>query len=78
MAIEDLSPGSSSESLNEAMKASRRASEVSSLMLTYLGQSVVKRTLLDLSEACRQSLPLLQAVVPKRYSSQPIYRSLDR
>ena len=65
MAIEDLPPGSSTESLNEAMKASHRAVGVSSLMLTYLGQSVVKRTLLDLSETCRQSLPLLQAMVPK-------------
>lgn len=65
MAIDDLPPGSSVESLDEAMQASHRAAEVSSLMLTYLGQSVVERTLLDLSETCRQGLPLLKAAVPK-------------
>lgn len=65
MAIDDLPAGSSAETLNEAMKAARRAAEVSSLMLTYIGQRVDKRAPLDLAEACRQSLPLLQAAVPK-------------
>ena len=40
MAMEDLPPGSNpAENLASAMHAARKASEVSSLMLTYLGQS---------------------------------------
>ena len=34
-------------------------------MLTYLGQAPGKHEPIDLSEVCRQSLPLLQAAVPK-------------
>ena len=51
--------------LNDAMQGARNAVEVSSLMLTYLGQTTGKHTPLDLSEACRQSLPLLQVAIPK-------------
>jgi len=53
------------EDLTEAMKAARRAAEVSGLMLVYLGQKTGKRALMDLSEACGSGLPLLQAVMPK-------------
>ncbi len=52
------------ENLTTAMKASNRAAEMSSLMLTYLGQSFDKREPLDLSDACRRSLTMLQAVKP--------------
>jgi signal transduction histidine kinase len=34
-------------------------------MLTYLGQTPCKHEPIDLSEACRQSLTLLQAAAPK-------------
>ena len=53
------------ESLTEAMKAARKAAEVNSLMLTYLGQTTAKHELLDLSEACLRSLPLMRAAMPK-------------
>jgi PAS domain S-box-containing protein len=53
------------EKLTEAMQAARRAAEVSGLMLTYLGQTRGKREPLDLSETCRQSLPMLQAALPQ-------------
>ncbi|MFH0995042.1 MAG: ATP-binding protein [Pseudomonadota bacterium] len=53
------------EILSEAMQAARRAAKVSGLMLTYLGQTPGKRETVDLSEACRQSLILLQSAVPK-------------
>ena len=53
------------ESLVSAMQAARKAAEVSALMLTYLGQTPGKHEPMDLSEACRQSLPLLQAAAPK-------------
>ena len=62
MAKDDL-PGSaeSLENMTAAMDAVSKAAEVSTLMLTYLGQTVVKREPLDLSETCRRSLPILRA-----------------
>jgi two-component system, cell cycle sensor histidine kinase and response regulator CckA len=50
--------------LNEAMQAARKAAEVSTLMLTYLGQATGKREPLDLSEVCSRSLPMIQAAMP--------------
>lgn len=53
-------------SLNEAMKATRNATHVSKLMLTYRGQMPgILMTPLDLSEVCRQTLPMLQVTAPK-------------
>jgi PAS domain S-box-containing protein len=49
----------------EALKASCAASEISGLMLTYLGQTLGSREPLDLSETCRQGLPMLQSAMPK-------------
>jgi PAS domain S-box-containing protein len=51
--------------LTEALKAAHKAAEVSALLLTYRGQSSGKLKPLNLSEICRQNLPLLQATVPK-------------
>jgi two-component system, cell cycle sensor histidine kinase and response regulator CckA len=66
LAATDLPSGSEVQtSLGEASKAAHRASEVSALMLTYLGQTPGIREPLDLSEVCRRSLPMLQAVIPK-------------
>ena len=53
------------ENLTEAMKAARRASEVSGQMLEYLGQSIGKRELMNLTEVCRTQLPKLMAALPK-------------
>ena len=53
------------ESLTLAMQSARKAAEVSTLMLTYLGQLHGKRELVDLSEVCRRSLSLLRATMPK-------------
>ena len=50
--------------LNAALQGARNAVVVSSLMLTYLGQTTGKHIPLDLSDACRQTLPLLQATIP--------------
>jgi len=50
--------------ITAAMKASSKAAEMSGLMLTYLGQSFDKREPLDLSYACRRSLPMLQTAMP--------------
>jgi PAS domain S-box-containing protein len=66
LAVMDLPPWSDAvESLTEAMKASRRAAEMSGLMLTYLGQTLTKHEILDLSDTCRSNLPLLKALVQK-------------
>lgn len=46
-----------------AMKAANKAAEMSGLMLTYLGQSILKHDPLDLSETCRGNLPALQAIL---------------
>ena len=66
MAMNGLSPGENPvENLVGAMQAARKASDVSRLMLTYLGQTPGKHEYIDLSEACRRSLPLIQAAAPK-------------
>jgi PAS domain S-box-containing protein len=65
MARDDLSCGKSIDhSLSHALLSARKASDVSTLMLTYLGQPVGKPEALDLAEICRQYLPMLQATVP--------------
>ena len=48
--------------LNAAMEATRRAAKVSSLMLTYLGQTRDAPEPIDLSEDCRLNIPLIQAI----------------
>lgn len=50
--------------LTEAMKASTKAGQISSLMLTYLGQTPGKMETLDLSETCRQNMSLIHASIP--------------
>ena len=67
MALNELprAAGRPVEFLTDALRAARRASEVSSLMLIYLGQTHDKQEPLDLSAACRQNLPILLAAMPK-------------
>lgn len=50
----------------EAAQASRRAAELSRLMLTYLGQATVKKAPLDLSEAIQEAIPLIAASLPQK------------
>jgi PAS domain S-box-containing protein len=65
MVIGDLPPGDSrAVKLTTAAQATRKASEVSSLLLAYLGQTPSKLELLDLSELCRKSIPLIMAGKP--------------
>ncbi len=52
------------KNLVAAMRAGRKASELSGLMLTYLGQTLDNQERLDLAEACRQALPALQTALP--------------
>ena len=53
------------EILAGAMLSARKGAEVSSLMLTYLGQTAGAFEALDLSETCLRSLVLLRAIIPK-------------
>jgi two-component system cell cycle sensor histidine kinase/response regulator CckA len=65
LAINDLSKHEDPvECLTGAMESARRAAEVSTLMLTYLGHAHGEREALDLTEICRLSLPLLRVVLP--------------
>ena len=53
------------ESLTDAMLSARKAAKVSTLMLTYLGQTNAKHEPLYLCEVCQQQLPKLRADMPK-------------
>ena len=53
------------ESLTEAMKAAQKAAQMSSLMLTYLGQTTAEKKWMDMSEVCQKALPLIQAMLLK-------------
>jgi len=50
--------------VSEAMQASRRAVDLSRLMLTYVGQGRGEETLCDLSEEVSRALPLIEATAP--------------
>lgn len=66
LALEDLpNDAKVHEFLNEAMKATQRSSEISGLMLTYLGQGIIKLEALNFSEACHHVLPFLHDIIPK-------------
>ncbi|MDP3481419.1 MAG: response regulator [Desulfoprunum sp.] len=52
------------QNLVDAMQAARRSSEISGLLLTYLGQNNGKPDPLDLSVFCRNNLPRFQAAIP--------------
>ncbi len=65
LALEDLGPDAEARPpLREALQAARRASEVSGLMLTYVGKPLINREPMDLAAACRRELPLLKAAMP--------------
>lgn len=65
MATENAPQGSPMrEFLDEAMEGARRVTEISKAMLIYLGDDFSALERLDLSEVCRQHLPLLRAVLP--------------
>nr|WP_321464878.1 PAS domain S-box protein [uncultured Desulfobulbus sp.] len=52
--------------LRAAAQAGDRAVEVSSLLLTYLGQTEGQHQLLDLGQLCRQNLPQLQSLLQEK------------
>ena len=66
LALQELTPnGGPSASLSEALQSARKAADISTQMVTYLGQTHAQLEHLDLSETCQRSLPLLQTALPK-------------
>ena len=55
-----------------ALQSARQAATVSSLMLTYLGQTTGQRQRLDLAAACQRSVSLLRAILPPRVALEPV------
>ena len=67
IALDDLPKDTDiAQILTAAQEAARKAAEVSRQMLILLGQTTGRQAPLDLSDICRQSLPLLQASTPKK------------
>jgi CheY-like chemotaxis protein len=65
MAREDLPPESSAlANIIEAEKATRRAADMSRLMLTYLGQQRIRTRTMDLSETVKNLLQSLKKELP--------------
>jgi signal transduction histidine kinase len=66
LATSELSPGGKPhENLIEAMRAMNRSSELTSQLLTYVGEVVGKPEALDVSAVCLGSLPVLRAALLK-------------
>jgi len=57
--------GAPDDNLVEALRSARKAADISSQMLLYLGQTSVKSEPLDLAGLLRRSLPMLTAAMPK-------------
>lgn len=69
VAASDLPVDSSSAEVLEAARLSaRKAAEMSKLMLTYLGHSADRRTVLDLAKEAAQAVESLRAVLPPHVS----------
>lgn len=65
MAMLDLARESvAGDHLTKAINATRRASEITGLMLAYLGQTAGNREPLDLSMLCREFLPDIRSDMP--------------
>ena len=56
----------SSRHITLAMQTARRAAEISSSLLTYLGQSFAHQEPLDFAETCHTGIGILRAVMPKK------------
>ncbi len=65
LALLDMPPSAAYFSVAEALKASLRAAEISRFMQTYIGHTTVRKEPLDLIEAMREALFLVNASLPK-------------
>ena len=65
LALEMLPQGEDPiKELLDAQKAGRRAADIGSLMLTYLGQTVAAKEAVDLADLCSDSIPQLVKAKP--------------
>jgi signal transduction histidine kinase/CheY-like chemotaxis protein len=62
--------------LVEALQAAHRSSEISGLMLTYLGQDTGKTWKLDLSRLCLTHLPILRNTLPRDITLETDFMSV--
>lgn len=53
--------------INDAMRATQKAAEMSSMMLTYLGQHQVEHQLIDLRTICESVLQNLRQQIPEKH-----------
>ena len=66
LALYDLPTGSKATAdINESMRTARKAADLSSQMLTYLGQIYTTKKPIDLSAICRQALPMIRDCLPQ-------------
>jgi len=67
LALAHLPDGSPAlDCIDQSMKASQRAAEISRLMLAYLGHNLQEKKPVDLSGLCRGALPSLMSSLQKR------------
>lgn len=66
LSLEDLpAENPNVQNLQMALQATAKAAEISRLMLTYLGQTIVEQLPIDISEICHRSLPLIRTGLPE-------------
>lgn len=76
MALDSLpNDGAGRENLLNAIQATHRSSEVSGLLLNYLGQNNAKLEPLNLSEICQENLPGIEAAMPNGISLKIEFKS---
>ena len=65
LAMDHMPSGAISRgNLVDARRAAQRGADLSSQMLTYLGQTAARQEPLELCETCRRMLPMLQVALP--------------
>lgn len=67
MAFDRQKTGSVSKNVNDAIRATHKASEMSSLMLTYLGQHQTEGQISNLHELCSSQLAILREQLPEAH-----------
>ena len=65
LALNVVPLGEAFDYLTDAIGTSHKASEISRLMLTYMGQTTGIREPVDFAQTCQRYLPLLQSTIPK-------------
>jgi len=63
--------------LHQAMRAARRAAKTGSMMLEYLGQTDVKKSILDLSLTCREFMSALRLETPSHIKTVENFETPD-